>query len=205
MQQSSDQIEQTNYSLQNPLIKMLLANFIDKINALLVSIHASNKKGLDAGCGEGHLLCRLHDRGTLGDLIAVDLNADYLAYASKKQPHPDYSVASLDHLPFSDQTFDYILSTEVFEHLYEPDRALAELQRVAKKGANLIISVPFEPFFHWGNLARGKYWDRGGYTPDHRNLWRRRQFKQFLAPVVHIEREYTFRSFPWMLYRCRFK
>lgn len=205
MQQSSDQIEQTNYSLQNPLIKVLLANFINKIGSLLVSIHASSKKGLDAGCGEGHMLGRLHARGVLGDLVAVDLNTDYIAYASKKQPRYDYSAASLDHLPFSDQTFDYIVSTEVFEHLHEPDRALAELHRVAKKDAHLIISVPFEPFFHWGNIVRGKYWSRAGYTPDHRNLWHRNDFQQFLAPTVCIERAYSFRTFPWMLYSCRFR
>ena len=205
MEPISIPVEQTNYSLKNPLIRMLLANFIVKIHDELVSIGAQSKHGLDAGCGEGHLLGRLHEQWGLENLTGVDIDSGHLAYASQKYPYFDFLAASLTDLPFPDNRFDYIMSTEVFEHLHDPLTALYELQRVGKRNANLIISVPFEPFFHWGNLARGKYWDRGGYTPDHRNLWRQSQFKRFLAPVVHIEKEYTFRSFPWMLYRCRFR
>jgi ubiquinone/menaquinone biosynthesis C-methylase UbiE len=205
MQETSNRVEQTNYILQNPVIKALLANFIAKIHSELDSINAHTKHGLDAGCGEGHLLGRLHEQWRGENLVGVDINSDYLAYASEKYPYFDFVAASLTDLPFPDNRFDYIISTEVFEHLHDPHAALRELQRVGKQSANLIISVPFEPFFHWGNIVRGKYWYRGGYTPDHRNLWRQSQFKRFLAPVVHVEREYAFRSFPWMLYRCRFK
>ncbi len=199
------QMEQTNYISQNPIIKALLSNFIDKICASLISIGASKKRGIDAGCGEAHMLGHLHARGVVGEIVAVDVNNDYLAYAMKKYPYDDFLAADLINLPFPDHTFDYVISTEVFEHLDDPVSAIAELRRIGKKDAYLIISVPFEPFFHVGNIARGKYWSRGGYTPDHRNLWRRNDFRRFLAPFVHIEREYGFKSFPWLLFVCRFK
>ena len=205
MPNPSVQIEQTNYTLQNPIIKALLSNFIDKICETLASIGASKKQGIDAGCGEAHMLGHLHARGVLGDLVAVDVSNDHLTYAMENCPHFDFLEADLIRLPFPDHTFDYVISTEVFEHLDDPVRAIMELRRIGRKNAYLIISVPFEPFFHWGNIARGKYWNRGGYTPDHRNLWRRYDFRKFLAPFVHIEREYGFKSFPWLLYGCRFK
>jgi SAM-dependent methyltransferase len=205
MPNPSVQIEQTNYTLNNPVIKALLSNFIDKICETLVSIGASKKQGIDAGCGEAHMLGHLHARGVLGDLVAVDVSNDHLTYAMENCPHFDFLEADLIRLPFPDHTFDYVISTEVFEHLDDPVRAIMELRRIGRKNAYLIISVPFEPFFHWGNIARGKYWNRGGYTPDHRNLWRRYDFRKFLAPFVHIEREYGFKSFPWLLYGCRFK
>lgn len=205
MSYPSDSIEQTNYTLRNPIIKLLLTNFIDNIAELLVSIGASSMQGLDAGCGEGHLLGQLHAKGILGSMAAVDVSQDHLAYAIDHYPFFEFFAADLNHLPFSDHTFDYVLSTEVFEHLGDPLRAMMELRRIAKKKAYLIISVPFEPFFHWGNIARGKHWKRGGYTPDHCNLWRRKDFRKFIASFVHIEREYGFKSFPWLLYGCRFK
>ena len=205
MPNPSVHIEQTNYISQNPIVKVLLSNFIDKICETLVFIDASKKKGIDAGCGEAHMLGHLHARGVLGEIVAVDVNDGYLVYAMKKHPNDHFLAADLGHLPFPDHTFDYVISTEVFEHLDDPFRAISELRRIGKKDAYLIISVPFEPFFHVGNIARGKYWGRGGYTPDHRNLWRRNDFRRFLAPFVHIEREYGFKSFPWLLFVCRFK
>ena len=205
MPNPSVQIEQTNYTLHNPIIKALLSNFIDKICETLVSIGASKKQGIDAGCGEAHMLGHLHARGAVGNLVAVDVSNDHLTYAMENYPYFDFLEADLIRMPFPDHTFDFVISTEVFEHLDDPVRAIMELRRICRNNAHLIISVPFEPFFHWGNMARGKYWDRGGYTPDHRNLWRRYDFRKFLAPFVHIEREYGFTSFPWLLYGCRFK
>lgn len=200
----SEVIEQTNYTLSNPIIKVLLNKFIGRIGDILISIGSPDKLGLDAGCGEAHMLGHLYCRGVIGKLVAVDVNSKYLSFASKSYPYFEFSTSDLTHLPFYDHTFDYIISTEVFEHLHDPSRALMELRRVGKKGAHLIISVPFEPFFHWGNLVRGQYWDRGGYTPDHRNLWHRQNFKKFLTPFVTIEREYGYGTFPWLLYGCRF-
>lgn len=198
-------IEQTNYISANPVIKALLANFIDKISEALMSIGASKKLGIDAGCGEAHMLGHLHARGVLGNLVAVDVNNDYLAFAREKHPDYDFLAADLTRLPFPDHTFDYVMSTEVFEHLPDPKKAIIELKRIAKPGAYLIISVPYEPFFHWGNLLRGKYWYRGGYTPDHRHFWHRHQFRTFLAPFVEIDVEFGLKTFPWLLYGCRFR
>lgn len=53
----------------------------------------------------------------------------------------------------------------------DPVQALKEIKRVAKSSAYFIISVPNEPFFRWGNLLRGKYWNRGGRTPGHWNFF----------------------------------
>jgi SAM-dependent methyltransferase len=46
-------------------------------------------------------------------------------------------------LPFADQSFDSILCTGVLEHVPDPARALAEMQRVARPGARLLLTMPF--------------------------------------------------------------
>ncbi len=47
------------------------------------------------------------------------------------------------HLPFSDNTFDAILSTEVFEHIFNIDELISELYRVLKPGGFILITCPF--------------------------------------------------------------
>lgn len=51
-------------------------------------------------------------------------------------------VGNAESLPFPDESFDVVLSTQVLEHLPEPERALAEAVRVLKRGGRLILTVP---------------------------------------------------------------
>ena len=52
---------------------------------------------------------------------------------------------SVEKLAFKDHSFDIVLCLEVLEHIKNPIKALKELRRVAKN--QLILSVPYEPFF----------------------------------------------------------
>ena len=46
-------------------------------------------------------------------------------------------------LPFAEQHFDSVFSSEVFEHIFNLEQMLPELNRVMKKGAKLFITCPF--------------------------------------------------------------
>lgn len=46
-------------------------------------------------------------------------------------------------IPFPDRRFDSVLSTEVFEHIFNLPEVLKEINRVMKPGAHLIITCPF--------------------------------------------------------------
>ena len=46
-------------------------------------------------------------------------------------------------LPFGDNSFDSILSTEVIEHIFNPDEIISELNRVLKPGGKLLLTCPF--------------------------------------------------------------
>jgi hypothetical protein len=49
------------------------------------------------------------------------------------------------HLSFADASFGTIVSNDVFEHVCDIDRTLAECVRVLRPGGTLILSVPFNP------------------------------------------------------------
>ena len=49
----------------------------------------------------------------------------------------------LQNIPFEDAQFDYIFSTEVFEHIPNPYIAFKELHRILKPGGFHIFTVPY--------------------------------------------------------------
>jgi SAM-dependent methyltransferase len=53
-------------------------------------------------------------------------------------------VAEGDSLPFSDQSFDFLLSSHVFEHMPNSIGALTEWHRVVKGGGLLYLVIPHE-------------------------------------------------------------
>jgi len=54
----------------------------------------------------------------------------------------EFRQADAHDLPFPDATFDRCLATQVFQHLPRPERALAEMVRVARAGARVVITEP---------------------------------------------------------------
>lgn len=46
-------------------------------------------------------------------------------------------------IPYNNETFDSLLSTEVLEHVFNVDEVLKEINRVLKKGGKALITTPF--------------------------------------------------------------
>jgi SAM-dependent methyltransferase len=53
-----------------------------------------------------------------------------------------YRCENLDSLTFPDASFDLFLTQDVFEHLFHPDRAIKEIERVLKPEGAYIMTVP---------------------------------------------------------------
>jgi SAM-dependent methyltransferase len=52
-------------------------------------------------------------------------------------------LASVEDLPFSDESFDCIVCTEVLEHCEHPRAAMSEIGRVLKAGGRAFVTTPF--------------------------------------------------------------
>ncbi|WP_177243082.1 class I SAM-dependent methyltransferase [Bradyrhizobium sp. Gha] len=59
-----------------------------------------------------------------------------------KLPCKKYYVQNLEAQTFDDNIFDLVITQDVFEHVFSPDRAIAEIARTLKPGGGYIMSVP---------------------------------------------------------------
>lgn len=57
-------------------------------------------------------------------------------------PNATFHQATVPPLPFSDATFDCVISFQVIEHIREDRRFVQEIRRVLKPGGRLILSTP---------------------------------------------------------------
>ncbi|MEM6927227.1 MAG: methyltransferase type 11, partial [Myxococcota bacterium] len=85
----------------------------------------------------------------------------------------------------------------VLEHLDAPHVAVKELARVSR--GHLVLSVPWEPWFQLGNLARGKYLSGWGNHPEHVQRWSPGGFRRMLQGTGVVGDVRLRTSFPWTI------
>jgi SAM-dependent methyltransferase len=184
--------DQAKYLATNPVVRRLIGRWLGRLSALVETNVAATGPLLDAGAGAGFSLARF---GGDRPLLAVDLALEKVVQVPERVPSAQPLVADVARLPLPDDAVDWATSIEVLEHLAEPQRLVAELARVTTRGA--IVSVPWEPFFKLGNLARGKNVPRWGNDPEHVQAFgpaglTRLLRRSFGAVTIH-------RSLPWLL------
>ena len=112
----------------------------DLFNA--INKHKSYMTGrmMDFGCGSKPYKSLFN----VSEYIGLDYNGE-------GHPHDNEDI---DHfydgkkIPFEDNYFDSIFSTEVFEHVFNLEEILIELNRVLKPGGKLLFTCPFSWIEH---------------------------------------------------------
>ena len=174
------------YTHQNRLYQWHIQAFLQRVYQLLAQTEA--RSVLDAGCGEGFVTRYLAQQNPALRLTGMDLSKEAIAYAQDHFGHlAHFRTGSLYKLPFSDNSFDLVVCSEVLEHLDDTDRAVSELKRVARR--HVLITVPREPYFKWLNdFSRAL-----GISPDpgHVNFWTKTTFQEF------IRSHFNAPSFAW--------
>jgi ubiquinone/menaquinone biosynthesis C-methylase UbiE len=103
----------------------------------------SGERVLDVGAGPGFLAGAIAAAvGSAGSVRGVDISEPLLAVARThcaRQPWVQFQPADATRLPFPDQDFDAVVSTQVLEYVRDVDLALAEIHRVLRPGGRTVI------------------------------------------------------------------
>lgn len=140
-------------------------------------IHGST---LENGCGVGMYVEHLSPLG--GCVFGLEYDFDRAREAGARSP--GIVNAAGEKLPYSDSTFDLILSHEVLEHVLDDADAVCEMVRVLRIKGRIVLFVPNRgyPFETHGIYWHGKY--RFGNIPFVN--WLPRRWRDRLAPHVRV-------------------
>ena len=120
------------------------------IHAIIAQSSTGINSVLDVGCSHGFAVKALWDAGIRAS--GIDVSHAAIAAARKAREydrnpkplciHPCFQQASVAALPWSDQAFDAVMSSDVLEHLQldEVDLAVSEIARVTRRFLILKVS-----------------------------------------------------------------
>lgn len=106
-----------------------------RLDALLrryVPTRGDGLRLLDVGCGTGHHMASLRERGF--EVAGVDGSEEMIRHAKANNPAAPIKLADVESLPFPDSSFDFVLCVEVFRYLPDFTNCVNEIARVLKPG-----------------------------------------------------------------------
>ena len=154
-----------------------------KYQALVVDLINFNStcKFLDLGCGSGWAVNYAFEKANgKGEFYGLDISQKMInkaleIYKNNNQLH--FQMGDSASLPFSDNFFDFIITTNSFHHYPEPDKALSEIKRVLKPGGFVYILDPTSdgPITKIVNIL-GKIVEK-----EHVNMYSTRQYRRMFS------------------------
>ncbi|MBI4043473.1 MAG: methyltransferase domain-containing protein [Candidatus Diapherotrites archaeon] len=118
----------------------------EKVHQILKLLQPKpGERVLDLGCGGGVYAGKVFEASK-----AMIFGSD-IAWSATRIAKTNHSSelnwinAFGDQLPFRNESFDKVYAIEVFEHLAEPEKVIAEIARIVKKGGRALLSNPVYP------------------------------------------------------------
>jgi len=97
---------------------------------------------LDIGCGDGTLIDYISKNNSPKEIIGVDISKKAIEYA-RKQGHEAYEMditSNAFEAFMKENNFDYIVLTEVLEHVREPEKVILSIKESFNK--SIFVSIP---------------------------------------------------------------
>jgi len=109
----------------------------------LLSTDQTFNQVLDLGCGTGDYAQVADAHG--GAYHGIDFSPEMALQARIRSDNPaqtSITVASGEHIPYGDNSFDLVLAIGYIEYFRDPTTALLEIRRVLKTGGVLVMQSP---------------------------------------------------------------
>ena len=123
-------------------------NFVNHLKVYKFALQFCNSKDvLDVGCGTGYGSSCLAELAA--SVVGIDLSRQALRYAQNhyRSPSIRFLHMNAERLEFPDRSFDFVISTENFEHLRDQRANLREMSRVLKSDGTLLLATPNHEMF----------------------------------------------------------
>ncbi len=114
-------------------------------------------KALDIGCGMGRLVRNMLLAGV--DAYGIDVSERVIAEVGNSMPGR-FCLGSALAIPFEDNAFDIVVSTDCLEHLAPEDvvRAASEIKRLSRRYAYLMVCTAVDRDNRWHLTVKPREW-----------------------------------------------
>ncbi|HEY6329718.1 MAG TPA: class I SAM-dependent methyltransferase [Blastocatellia bacterium] len=125
--------------------------FFLPFEGILAPAELAGKDVLDLGCGHGGRTAYYALQGRPRSIVGVEISSERtgVGKVSAKKIAPNapisFAVGFGENLPFARDSFDLIISYDVFEHVQDLPEVLSECRRVLRPGGRLYALFP--PYF----------------------------------------------------------
>ncbi len=146
-------------------------------------------RGLDLGCGDGKLTKTMLDASTAKDrqMIGIDLDPLETNLAIESKIYQHVHTCSATAIPEEDESFDFVFSNSVLEHIGPIEGVLDEVARLLKPNGKFLFTVPSSDFHRCLKggqstpSARSSYLEEIDKRCAHLRYWSEAQWRSQLA------------------------
>ena len=187
--------------------------FKRRAEIIFTQLKLQNKKRrvLDLGCGRGFYANNVAKIYPEMQIWGVDMSEKYLNQARQAgKKNVTWEIGDATNLKFANNFFDWIICSEVLEHISEDKKVLAEISRVLKPGGKVIITVPHKNYpsawdpLNWtierisGKHIPANIWWLAGVWADHVRLYREKEILKIIQ-MAGLQTKNIWRTTRWAL------
>ncbi len=140
----SSEVEAYSSAAASAFLDKLDDTFVDHVLRLLS--HKERGRALDIGSGPGQIVIKLARRLSLWKFVGVDRAPNMIAQAcanlasvQEVAGRAEFHLEDGNQLAFPDASFDLVTCNSVLHHFAEPRNLFAEMARVAKPSAAILL------------------------------------------------------------------
>lgn len=171
--------------IENFLAGELDPAFYSRAKIILENIAVKpGERVLEVGCGRGFYekaVTKIY-RGV--KIVGVDQNEKYLKMAKQEMGKGAvFLCGNAENLPLGNESFQWVICSEVLEHIRDDEKAISEIKRVLTPGGKVMVSVPHKNYpwqldpINWvlekmtGKHIWASMWWLAGIWADHVRLY----------------------------------